>query len=178
MAQTAEITGRLRWTLGKLFEVIGAWGLDATAPAISVALATASRHIGWHAHAVAELIPDSVLLDAQQFVGPSSDELADAFTALRSVDGDRERLLVVERVLLGSLDDFVAAIKGLCAPHSDAALIRMLDFLERDLRQDREACELLVAEYISDPDSIRRAGAVASHIEANFVGAGGLIRMP
>jgi len=90
--QTARVVAELHWATTRLFEVLGLWAAEADRPDIAVSMATSSRHLGWHTGDLAELLPDSVLLEGEAQTGPHTDGVAAAVEAIRAIPGSIERL--------------------------------------------------------------------------------------
>jgi hypothetical protein len=173
--QSARVVGELHWATARLFEVLGQWAGEADRPDVAVSMATASRHLGWHAGDLAELLPDSVLLDGVARTEPHEPGVADAVDAIRAIPGSVERLAVAHRVLLARLAARCVAVERASAGHNDAALARVLAFFLADLRRDRDDGEALLGRLLVDVSSVERVNARVLEAESRLVAAGGLL---
>lgn len=173
--QTARVVGGLHWAANRLFEVLGLWAAEADRPDIAVSIATASRHLGWHASDLAELLPDSVLLDDEVRTEPHGPGVDAAVEAIRAIPGSVERLAVAHRVLLARVAARCVAIERVAAPHNDASLARVLAFFLQDLRRDRDDGEALLGRLLADVEIVERANARVLEAERRLVEVGGLL---
>ncbi|MEM7141020.1 MAG: hypothetical protein AAF548_08305 [Actinomycetota bacterium] len=173
--QTARVVGELHWAAKRLFEVVGLWAAEADRPDIAVSMATSSRHLGWHAADLAELLPDSVLLEDEVRTEPHAPAVGAAVDAIRAIPGSVERLAVAHRVLLARVAARCVAIERVAEPHSDAALSRVLAFLLADLRRDRDDGEALLGRLLADVETVEKANARVLEAETRLVAVGGLL---
>lgn len=173
--QTAQVVGELHWIVSRLFEVIGGWAGEADRPDIAVSMATSSRHLGWHAGDLEELLPDSTLLQDDIVRGPHAPEVAAALDAIRVIPGSIEQLAVTHRVLLPRVAARCVSVERASGNHSDAALARALSFLLADLRRDRDDGEALLGRLLTDVETVEQANARVLEAESRLVEAGGLL---
>lgn len=173
--QTARVVGELHWVTSRLFEVLGLWAAEADRPDIAVSMATSSRHLGWHTADLAELLPDSVLLEDGAKSEPHSAGVDGAVEAIRAMPGSLERLAVAHRVLLPRIAARCVAVERASTNHSDAAVARVLAFLLADLRRDRDDGEALLGCLLTDVALVEKANARVLEAESRLVAAGGLL---
>ena len=173
--QTAQVVGELHWATSRMFEVMGLWAAEADRPDIAVSLATTSRHLGWHMGDLAELLPDSVLLEDVAKTEPHAPGVAAAVDAIRRIPGSTERLAVAHRVLLPRVASRCVCIERASGNHSDAALARVLAFFLADLRRDRDDGEVLLGQLLGDVEAVERVNARVLEAESRLVVAGGLL---
>jgi hypothetical protein len=180
--QTGEVARELARATSRLFEILGFWAGQADRSDIAVSLATASRHMGWHADDLAGLEPDSVLLATETEPDDGSDAdgeppapLDAALDAIRATPGSIERLAIAHRVLLGRLAAGCVAVERMTASHADAPLARVIGFIQSDLRRDRDEGEALIERLLSDVAAVERVGAAVTDAERRLVAAGGLL---
>lgn len=173
--QTARVVGELHWATSRLFEVFGQWAGEADRPDVAVSLATSSRHLGWHAGDLEELLPDSVLLEETAVSAPHTADVADAIDAVRAIPGAVERLAVAHRVLLPRVAARCVTVERASAHHGDAPLARVLSFLLADLRRDRDDGEALLGRLLADVAAVEQANARVLEAESRLVAAGGLL---
>lgn len=173
--QTAQVVGELHWATSRLFEVVGLWAAEADRPDIAVSLATSSRHLGWHMGDLAELLPDSVLLEDVARTEPHAPGVDAAVEAIRAIPGSIERLAIAHRVLLPRVAARCVGIERASGNHSDAALARVLSFLLADLRRDRDDGEALLGQLLVDVETVERANVRVLEAESRLVVVGGLL---
>ncbi|MEQ8843047.1 MAG: hypothetical protein RIB98_18885 [Acidimicrobiales bacterium] len=173
--ETAQLAGELHWVAARLFEVLGLWAGEADRPDIAVSLATSSRHLGWHADDLLELMPESVLLEDDAQSRPHAPEVADAVEAIRAIPGSIERLAVANRVLLPRVAARCVAVERAAANHSDAPFARVLAFLLADLRRDRDDGEALLGQLLLDVDAVEQINVRVLEAESRLVAVGGLL---
>lgn len=172
--QTAHVVGALQWTTGRLFEMLGQWAGDADRPDVAVALATTSRHLGWHHGDIVELMPDSVLIADETEVRPHAPEIAHALDAIAAIGGSTERLAIAHRVLLARLAAHCSSVERATSVHADASLGRVVEFLLTDLRRDRDESEGLLGVLLHDVATVEQVNAAVLEAESRLVSAGGL----
>jgi hypothetical protein len=173
--QTAQVVGGLHWVSARLFEVLGLWAGEVDRPDIAVSLATSSRHLGWHAADLADLMPDSVLLEDDAVSAPHDPGVAAAIDAIQAIPDSIERLAVAHRVLLPRIAARCVAVDRASGPHSGAALSRVIAFLLADLRRDRDDGEALLGRLLSDIDAGEGANGRVLEAESRLVTVGGLL---
>jgi hypothetical protein len=173
--QTAQVVGELHWATSRLFGVLGLWAAEADSPDVAVSLATSSRHLGWHASDLAELLPDSVLLEPETKSEPHTPGVDAALDAIRAIPGSIERLAVAHRVLLARVAARCVAIERASSNHGDASLARALAFLLADLRRDRDDGEVLLGRLLADVAVVEKANARVLEAESRLVSVGGLL---
>lgn len=175
VVQTAQVVGELNWVVSRLFGVLGLWATEADRPDIAVSMATSSRHLGWHAGDLEELLPDSTLLEGDPTSGPRSPAVDAAIEAIRGIPGSIERLAVAHRVLLPRVGARCVSIERAAGNHGDASLARVLSFLLADLRRDRDDGEALLGRLLADVEFVEKANARVLEAESRIVTAGGLL---
>lgn len=171
--ETARVVDGLHWSCTRLFAMLGRWAGEADRSDVAVSLATASRHMGWHADDLAALAPDGLLV-GQSSSSAASPELESTLDTLDETRGSLERLAITHRVLLARLTTRCIAVERLATEHSDAALTRVVGFMLSDLRRDRDDGETLLERLLIDPQTVERVGANVVETESLVVGAGGL----
>ncbi len=171
--ESAGIVAGLAWASTRLFGLLGRWASTADRPDVAVSLATASRHMGWHADDLTALEPDSEALllpgDGKRF-----ERLAAVLDSLESGNDPVENLAIAHRVLLARVGSGCVAVEKFASAHSDAPLARVMGFMLTDLRRDRDEGETLLEQLMSDASIVRRIGSAVVNAEALIVGAGGL----
>lgn len=175
VVQTARVVGGLHWAATRLFEVLGIWAGEADRPEIAISMATSSRHLGWHASDLAELLPDSMLLEGVATTGPHDPRVDGALDAIRAIPGSVERLAVAHRVLLARVAARCVAVERAAATRSDAPVIRVLSFLLADLRRDRDEGEALLGRLLVDVSTVEQVNQRVLEAESRLVAVSGLL---
>ncbi len=176
VAATATVLRDLHWASSSLFELFVGWAGEVEPEHGEVAawLSSTGRHLGEQAENLKALMPDSVLLSDLTALGAPSPQSESALEAIRGVQGTAVRLAVAQQVLLARLSESCEALQRLADPHADAPLIRALGFLLLDLRNDREAGELLLG-VLRHSGSDEQISAAMTEAEKQLVSAGGLV---
>lgn len=175
-AATATVLRDLHWASSSLFELFVGWAGEVEPEHGEVAawLSSTGRHLGEQAENLKALMPDSVLLGDLTALGAPSPQSESALEAVRGARGTAVRLAVAQQVLLARLSESCEALQRPADPHADAPLIRALGFLLVDLRNDREAGELLLG-VLRDSGSDEQIDAGVTEAEKQLVSAGGLV---
>jgi len=171
--ESAGIVAGLEWASSRLFGLLGRWASAADRPDVAVSLATASRHMGWHANDLKELEPDSEAILIHHD-GQSFERLDAVLQSLERGTDPVENLAIAHRVLLARVGSGCVAVEKFASAHSDAPLARVVGFMLTDLRRDRDEGETLLEHLMSDAPTVRRVGTAVVDAEALIVDAGGL----
>ncbi len=166
VAQTARLVCALRWTCGRLSEVLEAWAAQAAiAPehaGAASAMSELSRQLAVHRETLDGLQPDSELMAAWRQAAPAHSAQAEALDEIAGLAGPSGHVAVAWRVIVPQLAQVYGEIVEHAAPHCDAALASAVRALRQDL--DREAASARVAQ----PDAVEAAERV-------LTAAGGII---
>jgi len=171
--ESARVVEGLHWAATRLFELLGHWAANAERPDVAVSLATASRHMGWHADDLASLAPDSESLDGVIDLA-GFEKLGAVLDRLERNHDSIDNLAIAHRVLLARVGSRCVAVEKMASVHSDAALGRVMGFMLADLRRDRDEGETLLELLMSDTAIVGRVGAAVVEAESLIVAAGGL----
>ena len=163
IVEQARRLARYEWLERRLFEIVGAWSAgDADAEAVRV-FATQARHHGWRAGMWSELTP--VLHDVDRAtVGPTlaAVEAMDAFASLGSTV---ERSTALANTVLPTLQRrYDTELEG-SNPVADAPVIRVLQLLSLDAKQDWGAAAQLHRSVVRTEEDKERAAATQSWLE-------------
>ncbi len=141
VAQTAQLVCTLRWTCGRLSEVLGAWAEQAAAAPehaeAAVELSELSRRLGAHREMLDGLQPDSELMAPWRQAAPADAALVAALDEIAALEGPAERLDIARNVLVPEFLRVYAEICERAAPHCDGALISATRSLGFDLDRER-----------------------------------------
>lgn len=153
----------------RLFEVVGAWALDAP-PRVAPLLAAASHHHAWHASLFDERVP--VLHDqpAAELVAPAElDALLDAVAAPAEL---LERLVGLVRVVLpDQLARYQSDLDAASAV-TDAPVARALRLVVEDVSTDWRAAAVVLRSLVVDEEAVERAAAHQLRLERLLLAAG------
>ena len=140
VAQTARLVCALRWSCGRLSEVLEAWAAQAAgAPDHAEAAATMwelSRRLASHREILDGLQPSSELMAPWRQAAPADVALVAALDEIAGLEGSAERVDVARKVLVPQLLRVYAEICEQAAPHCDGTLISVAGSIGFDL--DRE----------------------------------------
>ena len=192
--QTARLVAALRWTCGRLSEIVGAWATEAAAAAgggaptgggdqpdragrdsfdVHVAAAAAavemtvlSRRLAAHRDVLDGLQPDSERLASWRLAAPADPSLADALDEIAALQGPLERRGVAREVLVPQLLGAYEEIREHAAPHCDAALASAAGSLSHDLDRGR-------VSGAARADAASSSAAASA--ERSLLAAGGLV---
>ena len=161
VAQTARLVCALRWTCGRLSEMLEGWAAEAAEAEgrqaeASVHLAAKGRRLASHQETLDGLQPDSELMAAWRQAAPADPALAEALDEIAGLEGPSERLAVAEEVLVPELAGAYRQISEHAASHCDGALASVARALEHDL--GREDSSVGVAQ----PGAVETAASVLS----------------
>ena len=166
VAQTARLVCALRWSCGRLSEVLEAWAAPAAdAPEHAEAAATMgelSRRLASHREVLDGHQPDSELMAPWRQAAPADVALVAALDEIAASEGPVERLDIARKVLVPELANAYREIGEHAAPHCDAALASAVEALRHDL--DRRAA----------PAGATRSAAVEAAAGA-LAAAGGIV---
>jgi hypothetical protein len=166
-----------RWVEEQLFEVMGAWLRDVDEPEVKRYLAVQSERHGWHAQLWLDRQPA-----VEDFVLPApSDAAARIAAALREAAGTGatiDKLTVVTRVLLGPLVAEYRAYLAAIDERLDGPTARVLTLVLRDETEALVEGERLLESLLTTPESVARAAALQTRLEALLVSEGGLFGPP
>lgn len=174
MVETTRVVSRLRWATGRIFDVLGVWASEADRTAIAVSMAASSRHLGWHAADLDELLPEDAPEETDQPRPSPYPDLDAILEIIGAMPGSVERLAVANRVLLVRLAAGCVAIERMIPPQSDDPVTAVIGFLLADLRRDRDDGELLLERLVTDVDAVDRVGERVIDAERRLVAVGGL----
>ena len=192
--QTARLVAALRWTCGRLSEIVGVWATEAAAAAgggaptgggdqpdraggesvdVHVAAAAAavemtvlSRRLAAHRDVLVGLQPDSERLASWRLAAPADPSLADALDEIAALQGPLERRGVAREVLVPQLAGACQEICEHAAPHCDAALASAAGSLSHDLDRGRVG-------GAARADAASNSAAASA--ERSLLAAGGLV---
>ncbi len=131
VVETAQVVGTLQWAAEQLSVRFGEWAETSDDPAFVAWAAETCRHLGEHAAALADIMPDSVLLEGAREVGP---------------DGSRLEALIVDGLpadaaaMLGELVTRCDAVVARCSVHADGALARVGAALRHEVVANLTRC--------------------------------------
>lgn len=179
-ATTATVVRDLHWACESLFELFVQWAseVDSDGGDVAVWFSVTGRHLESQAEDLKALMPDSVLLGELTGFGAPSAASSSAVEAIRAIPDSVARLAIAQRVLLAQLGASCDSLRQVATPHADAPLLRRVEFLLVDLRNDLEAGRLLLErrlEELSDTSIGEEISAAATEVKGQLVAAHGLV---
>ncbi|MEZ5145415.1 MAG: hypothetical protein R2726_23320 [Acidimicrobiales bacterium] len=156
---TAAWVGAQVWVARRLFEVVGGWSADEADAEARVWFATVSRHVGWHAELLAELLPETVEHRPEPLVVEPEGGWGVVLAELALETGTVARLAGLVRVVLTHLITALDAMAARTTPAAGGPLHRVLALVGRDQRDDQRAGEALLERLLGrvGPDAVRIA---------------------
>lgn len=172
---TARRAGAHAWLSARLFEVVGGWAASTPGSAgMALLLGEHTYHYAWHAELFRERLPELREWPRDEFVVPSPAGEA-AIDALRSLGSSPvERAAGLYRGLSPRLLTAYDVLLGQAVPVTDAPLIRTLQLVARDARDDGTAGETALQRLLVGPEELDEAMTAAGSVERAIVVAGGL----
>jgi hypothetical protein len=135
---TAAILGHACWLEGRCFELLGAWVPIISEPELKLLAARHSRHHGWHAQLLGEVLPATRDHHPHRLVTPTDPRWVSAVDLVRgdATTTTRERLTglyqaVLPRLVVGHVEALDAT-----SPVSDGPVARRLRMVIEDERAD------------------------------------------
>ena len=171
VAQTARLVCALRWTCGRLSEVLEGWAAQAAVSAehagAAADMAELSRRLASHRGSLDGLQPDSELMAPWREAAPGDGSLAAALDEIAALEGSLERLDIARKVLVPQLLSAYAETCDHAAPHCDGALASAARWLGHDL-------DLYSREDDAAPDGTAQQEGLAE-AERALDAAGGIV---
>jgi hypothetical protein len=173
LAQSAERFGAYRWAERRLFELSGAWAVEATSSDARIHLDVASGQHAWHAELWAARLPVLDGADHDALTRPAGPALGPLFDELAGVPGTVARLAALSRVVLPRLIITYDRHLRRAAVSTDAPAVRALRLVLRDELEAWQAGEALLEQLLVRPEDAAAAASVQSRLEATVVASWG-----
>jgi len=180
LGAAAELLGAYCFVERRLFELTGAWSVEADTPRVAVHLDQVSQQHAWHAELWAERLPvlagiePASLIRPSGTVGPVLDALAAAPTSI-------ERLAGLYRCVLPRLLTSYGRHLRRAVPATDAPVIRALRLVRRDELAAWQVGEARLEALIDTAEGAELAAATVGRLEATLATGGsgvGLVPWP
>jgi hypothetical protein len=167
---TAAMLGHASWLEARCFEVLGAWVPLIPEPDATLLVARHSRHHGWHAVLLAELVPTTRVHDPRRLVVPNDERWPDT---LAGVAGDAtlptlERLVGVYQVLAPAMVAGYDDTLSRTSTWSDGPVARALRLVVDDERSDLAEGLAFVEDLVDTGAAVDRAARRRAEIEATL----------
>jgi hypothetical protein len=171
---TATQLGRYAWLERRLFEVLGAWSVTETDPAVKLLLDAQSHEHAWHAQLLFERLPELREVDPEALVVAPSAAYAAAVEQVGTAGPLVARLVGAHQVLVPQL--LVAYRRELAAadPFAGASLRRWLGFAVADLTEEWAAGQELLASLLVDAEQLELAATTEARLRRALLASGGL----
>lgn len=163
ITELARRVARDEWIERRLFEIVGAWALDEQDGDVVRVFAAEARHHGWRAGMWAELAPVLHDVDDKALTPPAP--VIDAFDTLATVSSTVERVAALADVVLPDVIGTYEAASERADPVADAPVIRALQLLILDTKQDRGAAARLRRSVVRTEEDSERAAATQSWLK-------------
>ncbi|MHB1930690.1 MAG: hypothetical protein ACYDEN_04410 [Acidimicrobiales bacterium] len=173
LSESAALVGGHCWIERRLFEVLGAWGAAAGAPAVVILLDRHSQHAAWRAAQWWDRLPVLTGVDREELVAPPAGWerlLGPAGSHLPAPDGDAAILAVLHRVGLARLLVRYGDHRRRATPVADGPVLRTIGHAALDVRADWEEGEAALQELIGDEATASSVSEASRGAEAAFVG--------
>jgi hypothetical protein len=168
---TAELVGGYRWIERRLFELTGAWALDAGVPALQVHLSEASLQHAWHAELWEDRLPVLASVDQAALTRPTPAAAA-ALGVLAETSDPVARLAGLYRGLLPRLLMAYDRHAATAAPVADGPVLRALTLVRRDEIDQWRAGEALLEGLLLGSTEVDQALEAARRLESSLLSAG------
>lgn len=171
---TARRVGAHAWLSARLFELVGGWAATTSgSPGTNLLLGEHTYHHSWHAELFLERLPELREWTRDEFVVPSPAGEA-AIEALQSLGTSPVvRVAGLYRGLSPRLVTAYDALLRRTAPVTDAPLIRTLQLVVRDARDDGAAGEAELQRLIAGREQLDEASEASRAVERAIVEVGG-----
>lgn len=179
--RTAELVGAYRWTERRLFELTGAWAVEADAPAVRLHLDRVSAEHAWHAELWAARLPVIDGVDPDALTRPLGPAVGPLMEALAATAGTVGRLAGLYRVVLPRLLVTYHRHLERAVAVADGPVVRALRLVRRDEAESWAQGESLLEGALATPSDADAAAEVQRRLEATVVAAGageGLVPWP
>jgi len=135
---TAALVGQACWAEAAAFTLLGGWTPSVPEPAPKLLVARHSRHHGWHAELLAEVLPSTRAHRPADLVAPGDDRWPAVVEAVRApaAGATVERLAGWYQALLPFLLAGYDRTLERLSPWSDGAVARRLRLVVEDERAD------------------------------------------
>ena len=163
----ARRAARYEWLERRLFEVVGRWTLDEHDRDALRQFATEARHHAWRAEMWTDVAP--VLHDVDRTSLDAPPAAVEALDALASLSTTIERVAALADVILPGLLEAYESQLATADPVSDAPVIRVLQLLSLDAKQDWGAAAQLRHSVVRTEEDKERAAATQSWLEVLLV---------
>jgi hypothetical protein len=165
---SAAVVGHASWLEARCFEILGAWVPLVPEPDAKLLVARHSRHHGWHAVLLAELLPATRAHDPRRLVAPSDDRWVDTLTR---VGGDPatptlERLVGAYQVVVPAMVAGYDETLSRTSPWSDGPVARGLRLVVDDERSDLAEGLGFLEDLVAADGAVDRAARRRAELEA------------
>jgi hypothetical protein len=162
---TAGFVGHACWVERRCFETLGAWVPSVAEPEAKLALARHSRHHGWHAQLLGEVLPATRAHDPARLVAPADPGWRDVLAVVAEATTTLDRLVGVYQALLPSLVSTYDEVFERTSDWSDGPVARrvrlVVDDERSDLAEGLSLLERLFEDGAADRAAPRRAAVDA-----------------
>ena len=181
LAPAAELLGAYCFVERRLFELTGAWSVDADPPRVAVHLDQVSQQHAWHAELWAERLPVLAGIEPASLIRPLGATLGPVLDALAVADTPVERLAGLYRCVLPRLLTSYGRHLRRAVPATDAPVMRALRLVRTDELASWQVGEAQLEALIDTVGGAELAAATVGRLEATLATGGpgvGLVPWP
>jgi hypothetical protein len=166
---TATLVGHTCWVERRCFETLGAWVPSVSEPEPKLVLARHSRHHGWHAELLAEVLPATRAHDPARLVAPADPGWPDVLAVVAEATATLDRLVGAYQALLPALVSRYDEVLDRTSRWSDGPVSRRIRLVVDDERSDlAEGLSLL--ERLLEDGGIDRAAQRRAAVDRVLAG--------
>lgn len=169
IGESGALVGAAAWREAQCFELLGRWVRLVPEPDVKVMLARHSRHHGWHAELLVDVLPSTRDHDPTGLVAPGEDGWVGALAVARGDDATPtvERLAGVYQSLLPRMVAGYDEALDRTSPWSDGPAARILRLVVDDERADL-AEGLVRLEELAGAERADRVADRRAEVEAGL----------
>jgi hypothetical protein len=166
---TAALVGHACWVERRCFETLGGWVPTVSEPEAKLALARHSRHHGWHAELLGEVLPATRAHDPARLVAPADPGWNDVLAVVAEATTTLDRLVGVYQALLPSLVSAYDEAFERTSAWSDGPVARRVRLVVDDERSDLAEGLALLERRLED-GAVDRAAERRAAVESVLAG--------
>jgi len=164
---TAAFVGHACWVERRCFETLGAWVPSVPEPEAKLLVARHSRHHGWHAELLHEVLPTTRDHDPARLVAPGDPAWPDVLAEVAAATTTVDRLVGVYQALVPALVTAYDALLERASAWSDGPVARRVRLVADDERSDL-AEGLVLLEGLLDDGAVDAAAHRRRAVEATL----------
>jgi len=164
---TAAVVGQACWVERRCFESLGGWVTSVPEPDAKLLVARHSRHHGWHAQLLGEVLPATRAHDPDRLVAPADPAWVAALEGVAGATTTLDRLVGFYHALLPAVVSGYDELSDRTSRWSDGPVQRRLRLVVDDERADL-AEGLALLEDLLSANLVDRAAHRRTAVEATL----------